>query len=170
MTLNGQDLMVFVKNGDSYSSVAFATNHTLDVNMEQIDASTKDNGVGYWSNSEPGLMSWSMSTENLMSDSAENGLSYNALFELMLKRETVEVYFSLQTNNVDYASKLGEEFTVPNTGWTYDNTNNYHGKAYITSLSVTATNGQKATYTATFTGAGALLKAGSGIQKKTAKA
>lgn len=166
MTLNGSDLMVFVKNGTTYNSVAFATSHTLDVSMEQVDASTKDNGNGYWSNSEPGMMNWSMNTENLMSDTAENGLSYNALFELMLKRETVDVVFSLQTNNIDYASKLDTEFEVPSTGWTHDTTNNYHGKAYITSLSVTATNGEKATYSATFTGAGALLKAGAGIEKK----
>lgn len=158
--------MVFVKDGTTYKSIAFATNHTLDINMEQMDSSTKDNGVGYWTNAEPGMMSWSMSTENLMSDSAENGLSYNDLFELMLKRETVEVYFSLQTNNVDYSAKLGEEFEVPSTGWTYDSTNNYHGKAFITSLSVTATNGEKASYSATFTGAGALLKSGKGIEKK----
>ena len=169
MTLQGQDLMVFVKDGSGYKSIAFATNHTLEVSMEQIDASTKDNGVGYWSNSEPGLMSWSMSTENLMSDTAENGLSYNALFEIMLKRSTVDVVFSLQTNNIDFANKLNEEFTVPSTGWNYDATNNYQGKAYITSLNVTATNGQKATYTATFTGAGALLKMGKGIEKKTTK-
>ena len=166
MTLNGQDLMVFVKSGSTFKSIAYATNHTLDVSMEQIDASTKDNGVGYWSNSEPGMMSWSMSTENLMSDTAENGLSYNALFEIMLKRETVDVVFSLQTNNVDYTKKLNEEFKAPTAGWTSDATNNYQGKAYITSLSVTATNGQKATYTATFTGAGALLKMGAGIEKK----
>lgn len=166
MTLNGSDLMVFVKDGTTYKSIAYATNHSLDVNMESMDSSTKDSGNGYWQNQEPGMMSWSMSTENLMSDTAEHGLSYNDLFELMLKRETLEVYFSLQTNNIDYAQKLGEEFEVPSTGWTYDSTNNYHGKAYITSLSVTATNGEKCTYSATFTGAGALLKTGNGIEKK----
>lgn len=166
MTISGQDLMVFVKEGTTYNSIAFATSHTLDVNMEQVDASTKDSGNGYWQNSEPGMMSWSMSTENLMSDIAEHGLSYNALFELMLKRQTVDVVFSLQTNNIDYATKLDTEFEVPSTGWTCDASNNYHGKAYITALSVTATNGEKATYSATFTGAGALLKAGAGIEKK----
>lgn len=166
MTLSGQDLMVFVKNGAGYSSIAYATSHTLDVSMDQIDSSTKDNGVGYWQNSEPGLMSWTMSTENLMSDTAEHGYSYNDLFEIMLKRETVDVVFSLQTNNIDYASKLDQEFEVPETGWTPDTDNNYHGKAYITSLSVSATNGEKASYSATFTGAGALLKAGKGVEKK----
>lgn len=167
MTINGQDLMVFVKDGDnSYKSIAFATNHTLDVSMEQIDASTKDNGNGYWSNSEPGMMSWSMTTENLMADDGINGLDYNALFEIMLKRETVEVYFSLQTNNQNFNIKDQNTFEAPTSGWTYDKDNNYHGKAYITSLSVTATNGEKATYNATFTGAGALIQSGDGIKKK----
>lgn len=166
MTLNGSDLMVFVQSGSTYHSIAYATNHTLEVSMNQVDSSTKDNGCGYWENSEPGMMSWTMSTENLMSDSAENGFSFNALFELMLKRETIEVVFALQSNTPDYAGKIDTEFTAPSTGWNPDTTNQYHGKAYITSLSCTATNGEKATYNATFSGAGALLKTGNGIQKK----
>lgn len=162
MTINGQDLMVFVKGTDGkYKSIAYATNHTLDVSMEQIDASTKDNGVGYWSNSEPGMMSWSMTTENLMSDSGENGYDYNALFELMLKRETVEVCFGLQNNGTH---SIESEYQAPSDGWEVS-TGYYHGKAFITSLSVTATNGEKATYSATFTGAGALLLQKPGIKK-----
>ena len=101
-----------------------------------------------------------------MCDTAEHGMNINDLFDLMLKRETVDVVFSLQTNNIDYASKIDSEFEVPETGWTNDTANNYHGKAYITSLSITANNGEKATCSATFTGAGALMKTGQGIQKK----
>lgn len=44
MILNGSDLMVFVKNGASYNSVAYATSHSLDISMDQTDISTKDNG------------------------------------------------------------------------------------------------------------------------------
>ena len=162
MTINGQDLMVFVKESTgNYKSIAFATNHTLDVSMEQIDASTKDNGVGYWSNSEPGMMSWSMTTENLMSDSGENGYDYNQLFKLMLERKTVEVCFGLQSNGTH---DINTEYQAPPTGWTVSE-GYYHGKAFITSLSVTATNGEKATYSATFTGAGALLLQEPGIKK-----
>lgn len=166
MTINGQDLMVFVNDGSSYKAIAFATNHTLDVSMEQIDSSTKDNGNGYWSNSEPGMMSWSMTTENLMSDSGENGYDYNALFSLMLERKTVKVVFGLQGNNQSFDIKDENSFNAPSTGWTPDETNCYVGEAYITSLSVTATNGEKATYNATFTGAGSLTMKGSGIKKK----
>lgn len=167
MILNGSDLMVFVNNGTSYNSIAYATSHTLDVSMDSTDISTKDNGNGIWQNSEPGMMSWSMSTENLMCDVAEHGMNINDLFDLMLKRTPVDVVFSLQTNNIDYASKIDTEFVCPDSGWTKDDTNNYHGKAYITSLSITANNGEKATCSATFTGAGGLMKAGAGIQKKT---
>ena len=167
MTLNGSDLMVFVKSGNGYKSVAYATNHTLNVTMNQIDTSTKDNGQGFWANSEPGLMNWEMTTENLMNDSGDdNGLSFNSLFDIMLKRETVDVVFSLETNNQDFDSKANNEFDVPTGGWTSDSSNNYHGKVYITSLSCTATNGEKANYSATFTGAGPLLKTGDGIKKK----
>lgn len=167
MTLNGSDLMVFVNNGTKLQSIAYATNHTLSVDMATTDTSTKDNGNGLWQNSEPGMMSWSMTTENLMSDSAQNGHSFNSLFDIMLKRQTVEVAFALQTNNIDYQNKLDTVFEAPSDGWTADTVNQYHGKCYITSLQVTATNGEKATYTATFTGAGNLQKTGNGIQKKT---
>ena len=162
--------MVFVNNGTKLQSIAYATNHTLEVSMNTTDTSTKDNGNGLWQNSEPGMMSWSMSTENLMSDSAQNGLSFNSLFDIMLKRQTVEVAFALQTNNIDYAGKLDTVFEAPSDGWTPDTANQYHGKCYITSLNITATNGEKATYTATFTGAGNLQKTGNGIQKKTVSA
>lgn len=166
MILAGQDLMVFVNDGTNYKSVAYATSHTLDISMDQTDISTKDAGSGIWQCSEPGMMSWSMTTDNLMADSAENGLSANDIFDLMLKRKTVDVVFSLQTNNIDYETKINEEFQVPSTGWTYDDKNHYHGKAYITSLSITANNGEKASFNATFTGAGTLMKEGTGIQKK----
>lgn len=166
-TINGQDLMVFVQKDGKYTAVAFATNHTLDVSMEQIDASTKDNGNGYWSNSEPGMMSWSITTENLMSDDGSNGYDYNGLFSIMLKRETVDVCFGLKSSlNGEDVTNDGS-FNAPTSGWTPDETNCYTGKAYITSLSVTATNGEKATYNATFTGAGALILKGAGIKKKS---
>lgn len=167
MTINGSDLMLFVKIGQKLMSIAYATSHKLDLQMSTKDTSTKDNGNGMWQNNEAGLMSWTVSSENLMSDSAENGASMNDLFDIMLKREPVEVAFSLQTNNVDYANKLNEEFVAPAGGWTCDAANQYHGKALITALNVTATNGEKATASVTLTGCGNIQKLGKGIERST---
>lgn len=165
MILNGSDLMVFVNDGNKLKSVAYATEHQLSVNATMTDISTKDVGNGLWQAQELSLMSWTMNTSNLMSDSAENGLSANDLFDLMIKRQAVEVAFSLQTNNLDYSAKLNEEFKAPTDGWTCDASNQYHGKAYITDIQITATNGEKAQFTATFTGCSNLQKLGKGIEK-----
>ena len=166
-TILGQDLMVFVDvsttDTPNYKSIAYATNHTLEVSMEQIDSTTKDNAGGYWSSSEPGMMSWSMSTENLMNAEGKNGEDFNGLFDIMLKRKTVKVVFALQNNTLDYDKKAEEGFQVDENGWKPNPKNYYVGEAYITSLNVTATNQEKASYTATFTGAGSLKKQGNGI-------
>ncbi|MCH5241794.1 MAG: phage tail protein [Muribaculaceae bacterium] len=164
-TLNGSDLMVFVTVGGKLKSIAYATSHQMNVNMNTKDTSTKDNGNGMWENAEAGLMSWDMSSNNLMSDSAENGASANDLMEIFLSRTPVEIAFSLQTNNIDYTKKLADVFEAPEGGWTCDATNQYHGKALITSLNVTADNGEKATYTVSFKGCGNLQKMGKGIEK-----
>lgn len=168
--IQGADLMVFAKKNDKLQSIAFATSHTLDVTMNTKDTSTKDNGNGIWQNSEAGLMSWTMQTDNLMSDVSENGLSMNDLFEMMLTRKPVEVAFALQGNNTDYSAKLDEEFTAPTEGWTPDTKNQYHGKALITSLNVTAQNGETAKASATFAGCGNLMKMGGGILSPAAAA
>lgn len=155
--------MLFINNGTKLQSIAYATSHSLEVSADTKDTSTKDNGNGSWQNVEVGLMSWSVSSENLMSDSAENGLSFNDLFDIFLKRQAVEVAFALQSNNINYEDKLNEEFVAPSTGWTASE-NQYHGKAIITSISLTATNGEKANFSCTLQGCGNLMKAGKGIQ------
>lgn len=164
MTLNGSDLMVFAKIGDSYKSIAYAQNHTLSVTRSTVDSSTKDNGGGEWSYAEKGLASWEMGTSNLMASEAENGHSFNTLFDEFLKGSEVELIFSLQSNEEKFDST--KEFVVPDGGWDPDTTNCYKGKAIITSLSVNAQNGEKASFDATFSGCGQLLKVGNGIQKK----
>ena len=158
--------MVFAKVDGKYQSIAYATSHSLSVTRETVDSSTKDNGNGQWSTAEKGIASWEMSTSNLMASKSENGLSFNTLFDEFLKGTEVELIFSLQTN-IDKYDSSDTEFVAPQTGWTPDETNCYKGKAIITSLNVTAENGQKANYEATFTGCSQLLKVGEGIKKNS---
>ena len=56
--------MLFI-NGDS---IAYATNHTLNITVETKDTSNKDEGGGNWVSEEAGLISWEATTENLYSD------------------------------------------------------------------------------------------------------
>lgn len=166
-TLNGSDLMLFIERDGKKQSIAYATSHSLEINADTRDISTKDNGNGVWQNSEIGMLSWSVSSENLCCLDDPHGMGYNELVQIMLKREPIEIVFALQSNITDYANKIDEEFQVPNDGWQYDADNNYHGKAVITSLSLTAANGEKANFSVQLQGAGALMPKGEGIKAKT---
>ena len=86
--------MLFVKKGTDYKSIAFATNHTITINLETKETSTKDNG-GKWQTSEAGIMSWTANSENLMGNESQ-GFSYDELFALMIAREPIDVRFALE--------------------------------------------------------------------------
>lgn len=161
--------MVFAEINNKMTSIAYATSHTLDMSMNTVDSSTKDNGNGMWTNNEAGLMSWTMQTDNLVSDTSENGISTDDLMTVYLQRKKVKVAFALQKDITDYEAKIGEEFNVPKGGWT-PGENYYSGEALITSLNVTASNDGNATMSATFTGCGNILKTGTGLQNAAAAA
>lgn len=149
--IQGGDMMLFVKKGSDYKSIAFATNHTITINLETKETSTKDNG-GKWQTSEAGIMSWTANSENLMGNESQ-GFSYDELFALMIAREPIDVRFALEGDSTDYgANKLD---TVPTGGWK-PATKYYEGKALITALTKNAPNGDKASFTCDLTGIGAL--------------
>ena len=148
-------MMLFIKKGADYKSIAFATNHTITINLETKETSTKDSG-GKWQTSEAGIMSWTANSENLMGNESQ-GFSYDELFALMIAREPVEVRFALEGDSTDYnANKLD---TVPTGGWK-PATKYYEGKALITALTKNAPNGDKASFTCDLTGIGALTSNG----------
>lgn len=166
--IQGQDLMLFVKTGDgTLKSIAFSTNHTLSTSLETQENSSKDEGCGRWQSYTPGMMQWSVTSENLMAEKATNGHTFNSLFDVYLKREPVEVAFALQKDYTDLTTKLDTDWDAPTTGWSPSD-NQYSGKALITNLEVTATNGQVATYSISLQGVGNLKKVGNGIVASTA--
>ena len=154
--IQGGDMMLFIKKGSDYKSIAFATNHTITINLETKETSTKDNG-GKWQTSEAGIMSWTANSENLMGNESQ-GYSYDELFAFMIAREPIDVRFALEGDSTDYgANKLD---TVPTGGWK-PATKYYEGKALITALTKNAPNGDKASFTCDLTGIGALTSNGS---------
>lgn len=155
--IQGGDMMLFIKKGTDYKSIAFATNHSITINLETKETSTKDSG-GKWQTSEAGIMSWTANSENLMGNESQ-GYSYDELFALMIAREPIDVRFALEGNSTDYgANKLD---TVPTGGWKPAATKYYEGKALITALTKNAPNGDKASFTCDLTGIGALTSNGS---------
>lgn len=147
--IEGSDLMIFAQLGSSGTpvSIAFATNSTLSISSESSQISSKDHGSALWNTQTISSMSWEMGTENLYSDEVNNG--FDALFDAMTSRKEVTVYFSVKSDTA---------FSDSTDSWTMT-AGGYTGKAYITSLQATASNGETATFTATFTGNGALSKA-----------
>ena len=142
--IQGGDLMLFVEN----QSISYATSHTLSINGETTDTSNKDEGGGKWSSEEVSILSWSASSDNLVSQDGE-GKNFDDLFTLMIARTPIQAVFSIKSGTAD---------NVPDGGWTPGSGLTYYGKVVITSLELNAPNGEYATYTAQFSGVGPLSK------------
>lgn len=140
--LNGKDFMVFVNT----KATALATSHRLSLNAETSDSASKDDGM--WDEAIVTKMSWEASTEALVA--AEEGAeSYDVLYDLMMANEPVDLVMGVPTNITNDG--------VPEAGWTAP-AKGYTGKALITSLERTDSNGSNSTMTATFRGVGKLSK------------
>ena len=135
--IKGQELMLFV-NG---KSIAYATNHTLNLSAELADVSNKDEGSGDWKVQEVKQMSWEATTENLYSVDG-----YSSLFTLMTAKTPITAVF---------APKTETDINVP-SGGTWTASSGYTGQVIINSISVNAQVGDYATFTVNFTGVGPL--------------
>jgi len=156
--IQGGDLMLFVGEAGSEKSIALATNHTLSINADTKETSTKDSG-GKWQTSEVGILSWSGSSENLITiDPQGNG--YTTLVDYMINRTKIHAIFTIEGNSTDLETNKLD--TVPDGGWdpadSSKYTGGYEGDVIITSVELNAPNGENATFTVQFTGTGALTK------------
>lgn len=129
-------------------SIAYATSHTLSISGDTQDTSNKDEGGGNWASSEVSILNWTASSDNLYSTDGE-GNNFEDLYDIMIAKTPVQAVFCLksQMNLTD----------VPTGGWS-PSVPKYVGNVVITSLEVNAPNGEYATFTAQFTGVGALEK------------
>lgn len=139
--IKGTDLMLFL-NG---RSIAYATNHTLDIDTETTDFSCKDEGAEGWNNQEVSLLNWTCTSENLYSVNGE-GDNYIDLFDLMLERQPIDAVF---------CKKAEQGNDVPVGGWTPES-KPFVGQVLITDLSLNAPHDDYATYSVTFEGYGEL--------------
>ena len=139
--IKGDELMLF----NDEKSIAYATSHTLTINGNTIDISSKDHG--FWGASEIGNITWEITSENLFTDKY-----YTLLFDAMINKTQLTVAFGF-ASNWDVNGLTGN-----NTQYDLDKTSNYYsGKVYVTSLTANANTGENATMSITLTGCGALL-------------
>lgn len=141
--VKGGDLMLFV-NG---KSIAYATNHTLEINGETQNDGHKDVS-GDWDSIDVTKLSWSASSENLYSVDGR-GRMYGDLESLMIYHTKIDLVLSMKAP-ITYTEP-------PVDGW-YTRDQGYTGKAIITDLQLNAPNGEYATFSIQFTGVGALTK------------
>lgn len=141
--VQGGELMLFL-NG---KSIAFATNHELDIDTDTSDFSCKDEGDCGWSNEQVDMLNWSVTSDNVFALEGE-GNTYEDLFDLMLERTPIDAVFN---------KKSESGCNVPTGGWTSSDDKPYKGKVIITDLSLTAQHGEYATFSATFMGFGELV-------------
>ena len=126
--LNGTNLLVYV-NG---VAVAHATSHTLNVNAEMIDATTKSSAG--WKDVLPGLKDWSIDCEGIVAWDATEGVSQ--AFADITGRTQVTVKFSMEVT--------GDK--------------RYTGLAYVSTLSMSAPLEDVITYSLSFAGDGAITE------------
>lgn len=142
--IKGNELMVFDENGKSF---AFATNHTLTINAETSDTSSKDHGM--WSSAEITKYTWEVTSENLFTSE-----DYEKIFTTMLAGTPITIAFGVK-------AEIGSQYSVvdgnPASNWSQKAGSKYYsGKVLVTSLVANANNGENATYSVTFTGVGKL--------------
>lgn len=148
--IEGSDLMLFY-NG---KSLAHASSHTLSLSANTEEINTKDTGV--WGMTEVGNITW-----EITSDYMYTVADYETIFDLMLAKNPIDVVFGLK------AGYKGSQSYDPSAtrnvdddgNWVPDSTANmYKGKVIITNLEVSASAGEKATYSITMQGYGAITK------------
>ena len=140
--IKGGEIILF-KGG---TQIAFAQSHTLSINGETQDVSNKDAGNGTWSSSEVSKMSWEISAEHMVN---ADGTNVTDLYEAMVAMTPIDVVL---------AKSPGVEGENGITTWTAGNSFGFTGKATITSLEISAQNGEYATFSVTLAGTGALKK------------
>jgi hypothetical protein len=151
--VKGDELMLFINN----KPLAFATAHTLTITGNTVDIASKDHGA--WGASEIGNLTWEITTENLYVDETTGEQAYDTVFDAMIAKTPITVVFGKASNYTENGlERAGNTSSSAPTEWTAPSTNYRTGNAVITSLTLNANTGENATYSATFTGSGALSK------------
>jgi len=141
----GKNLQVLIGG----KSIALATSHQLTITANTVDTTTKDD-VALWQKAEIGTMTWQLTSDNVCSHGTD-GHDTEAIMTAFTAGTAVTVIFGL-VQPIDAA--------VPTGGFTVNSTAAdkiaYTGSALLTSVTLNAPNGERATMSITLTGTGAL--------------
>jgi len=125
---NGTSLLVYVDD----VAIGHATSHTVNVNAEMIDVTTKSSSG--WKDVLPGLRDWSIDCDGFVAYDATEGIS--EAFADLTGRTQVTLKFSTEVTG--------------DARWT--------GDAYVSSIQQTAAVEDAVTYSISFAGDGSLTE------------
>lgn len=131
--LNGSSMLVYSGSMGSWTPIATATNHTLNISMQTRDTSNKTSGK--WVTRANGRLDVNGSAEGFCTH--EEGFGYEQLMDLVLERSTVKLLFADVTSEDDSTPLTGSEFYAT-------------GSFVFTSFDQTAPLEDNATYNVTF--------------------
>ena len=147
----GEKVQLWVKDKTSATPtcLAMATSLSVEVSADAVDISSKDSGR--WASSLLGKISWTASASNLFTVA-----DYSKLIDVMVANTPIEIVFATVKNYDAITSGTTDAEGL------YEGTpaNMYHGKVIVNSVSLSANNGEVATFDASFTGVGPLIKGG----------
>lgn len=153
----GEKVQLWVKDkaAGTPTCLAMATSLSVEVSADAVDISSKDSGR--WASSLLGKISWTASASNLFTVA-----DYSKLIDVMVANTPIEIVFATVKNydNITSGATDAEglyEGTPANWASADDM---YHGKVIVNSVSLSANNGEVATFDASFTGVGPLIKGG----------
>lgn len=141
--VNGSDLMCF--NSQNKSLLGMAKDHKLDLKALTTEIHSKDNGL--WKSATVSGFEWNISTSAYYTE------DYDKMVDLMLKRQPIDVVFTVKKETDPTKSVADGDYqswSVGAGGW--------QGKVLITSISASASDGDVATYDIELQGVGALKK------------
>lgn len=149
--VKGKKLMVWVKSGSgNYTSIGFATNHTLSTSASTISVSHKDladAGSGKWDDQDIDTLTWTITAEAFYANTQE-GIGFADVFGYYAAGTVLDLKFAVAAD-----SSTG----VPTGGWAVPQTGTVlSGKAIISSMDVNAPVDENASFSVTFQGKGAL--------------
>jgi predicted secreted protein len=142
--IKGEALLLYigetVGQSTTYKPIAYASTHTLSINGDTIDTSSKMSGA--WKEFFVGQLNWQVTSESLVSKTSGQ-MSYKTLKSLMAAREPILI-------KIGSPQAASDDFTLDTSSAVAS------GSAIITSLEQTATNGELCTSSITLQGTGVL--------------
>ena len=144
----GDQIQLFVQEGNEWKSIAYATNHTLTFSSETSEISSKDNGV--FGSTVVQKVNFEISGSYFYSK-----LDFNTLLNYMINRTQITVLFGdvkdwVATGLEDNSSESWKPDTTTSGAFLKK------GTVVISNITMNANNGETCSYDITLSGSGSL--------------